>query len=94
MSTLPFLGGDFRQSGLHQAIYAAIDGWKSEHVVKYFQIQDCFWGERLILSGIQGKGKGTLSLDRNLGDIWALQWEDLGTRLRLKIISFNINING
>ena len=78
MSTLPFLGGDFRQSGLHQAIYAAIDGWKSEHVVKYFQIQDCFWGERLILSGIQGKGKGTLSLDRNLGDIWTLQWKTWG----------------
>ena len=59
MSTLRFLGGDFGQSGLHRAVYAAIDGWKSEQVVKYFQIQDCFWGERLILSGIQGKGKGT-----------------------------------
>ena len=59
MSTLPFLGGDIGQSSLHLAIYAAFDGWKSEHIVKYFQIQDCFWGERLILSGIQGKGKGT-----------------------------------
>ena len=39
------------------ALYAAIDGWKSEHVVKYFEIQDCFCGERLILSGIQGMGK-------------------------------------
>ena len=59
MSSLPFLGGDFGQIYLHWAIYAAIDRWKSEQVVKYFQIQDCFWGERLILSGFQGKGKGT-----------------------------------
>ena len=59
MSTLPFLGGDIGQSSLHLAIYAAIDGWKSEHIVKYFQIQDCFWGERLILSGFQEKRKGT-----------------------------------
>ena len=75
-------------------VYAATDGWKSEHVVKCFQIQNCFWGERLILSGIQGKGKATWSLDRNLLAIGTLQLEDLGTRLRLKrkIISFNINI--
>ena len=78
MSSLPFPGGDFGQRSLHWVFYAAIDGWKSEHVVKYFQIQDCFWGERLILSGIQGKGKGTLSLDRNLGDIWTLQWKTWG----------------
>ena len=42
---------------VYTAVYAAVDGWKSEHVVKYFEIQDCFCGERLILSGIQGMGK-------------------------------------
>ena len=58
----------------------------------------CLWGKGII----QGKGKGIYNLDRNLPHIGTLQWEDLGTNLRLKkkllgkgkIISFNINING
>ena len=51
---------------------------------------------------MKGKGKGIYNLDGNLLDIATLQWQDLGTKLRLKkkflgkgkIISFNINING
>ena len=58
----------------------------------------CLWGKGVI----QGKGKGIYNLGGNLLDIGTLQWEDLGTKLRLKmkllgkgkIISFNINING
>ena len=58
----------------------------------------CLWGKAVI----QGKGKGIYNLAVNLLDIGTLQWEDLGTKLRLKkkllgkgkIISFNVNING
>ena len=58
----------------------------------------CLWGKAVI----QGKGKGIYNPGGNLLDIGTLQWEDLGTKLRLKmkllgkgkIISFNINING
>ena len=58
----------------------------------------CLWGKGVI----QGKGKGIYNLDGNLLDIGTLQWEDLGTKLRLqkkllstgKIISLNTNRNG
>lgn len=59
---------------------AATDGLKSEHVVVCFQIQGCFWGEKLI----QGKGTGIYNLDRYLrsnGVPQSCEWNDLGTRL-------------
>ena len=59
-------------------VYAATDGWKSEHVVVCFQIPGCFWGKRLI----SGEGKVIYILDSNL-DIGTIHWEDLRTRLRL-----------
>ena len=59
-------------------VYAATDGWKSEHVVACVQILGYFWGKRLI----SGEGKGIYILDSNL-DIRTIQWKDLRTRLRL-----------
>ena len=59
-------------------VYAATDGWKSEHVVAQFQIPGCFSGKKLIW----GKGKGMYILDSKL-DIGTIQWKDLRTRLRL-----------
>ena len=57
---------------------AATDGLKSEHVVVCFQIQGCFWGEKLI----QGKGTGIYNLDRYLrsnGVPQSCEWNDLDT---------------
>ena len=59
-------------------VYAATEGWKSEHVVVCFQIPGCFWGKRLIW----GKGKGIYILGSNL-DIGTIQWGDLRTTQRL-----------
>ena len=74
-------------------VYAATDGWESEHVVACFQVPGCFWGKRLI----SGEGKGIYILDSNL-DIGTIHWEDLRTRLRLtgapgerEMILLNIN---
>ena len=53
-------------------IYAATDGWKSEHVVAQFQIPGCFSGKKLIW----GKGKGMYILDSKL-DIGTIRWKDL-----------------
>lgn len=81
MSTLPFLG-EFVERFTPVPVYAAIDGWKSEHVVKYFEIQDCSRGERLILSGIREWERHVKS-GQESRRYSAPQWEDLGTRLKL-----------
>ena len=50
---------------------AAADGWKSEHVVVCFEIQDCFWGKGLIQghweSHLQSGQKSTRYWDPPVG---------------------------
>ena len=43
-----------------------VDGWKSEHVVLCFQIQDCFWGKSQIL----GKGGKYLQFGQESARYW------------------------
>ena len=48
------------------AVYAVVDGWKSEHVAVCFQIQDSFWGKSQIL----GKGGKHLQSGQESARYW------------------------